>query len=212
MRRKRSKSNQAGAGNSARDQEGGKQTQVGEVRIIAGKWRGRKIPVADSQGLRPTTDRTKETLFNWLIPYLNYETRCLDLFAGSGSLTFEALSRGAKSITSVEKQTGIVKKLKDVSITLGAGDESLSIVNDDFESFLSSCQSTFDLVFLDPPFAMGLLPKALDGLIENQLLAPEAILYVEYETSLKLTTSSEFEELKTKQTKQVVSKLLRFRG
>ncbi|MBE1300573.1 MAG: 16S rRNA (guanine(966)-N(2))-methyltransferase RsmD [Alteromonadaceae bacterium] len=212
MRHNRSKSTKAQTAKPSRDSRTAGQGQVGEVRIIAGKWRGRKIPVADSHGLRPTTDRTKETLFNWLIPYLNVETRCLDLFAGSGSLTFEALSRGAKSVTTIEKQSGIVKKLKDVSATLGVEDKSLSIINDDFESFLSSCQSTFDLVFLDPPFAMGLLPKALDGLVKNQLLAPEAIIYVEYETSLNLIASSEFEEIKTKQTKQVVSKLLRFRG
>ncbi len=188
----------------------------GFIRIISGRWRGRKIPVPDSTGLRPTTDRTKETLFNWLMPYLGSGYRCLDLFAGSGSLGFEALSRYAQLVVMVEKEPAIVKKLKTAAATLASDQEQaaprLDIVEADALSYLSGCRQTFDLVFLDPPFNQGLLVPALQKLVASGCLAKDAVIYAEHEIELEWGLPHGIQELKQKQTKQVASRLLQYTG
>lgn len=187
-----------------------KKNNTGQIRIISGKWRGRKLPVADSQGLRPTTDRTKETLFNWLMPYLHQDMRCLDLFAGSGGLAIEALSRGVAQVTMVEKEKHLVKKLQDIPAMLGVNAQDMKIVHQDAITFLenSGHNQPFDLVFLDPPFGLGLLDKAVSALLKNNWLAKDAIIYVEYEVGLSWALPTELRELKSKSTKQVCSRLL----
>ncbi|XOV80242.1 MAG: 16S rRNA (guanine(966)-N(2))-methyltransferase RsmD [Aestuariibacter sp.] len=187
-----------------------KRNNSGQIRIIAGKWRGRKLPVADSPGLRPTTDRTKETLFNWLMPYLHQEMRCLDLFTGSGGLALEALSRGVAHVTMVEKEPAIVKTLKHIQRTLGCQDPELAIVKQEALRFLaaSAPQQPYDLVFLDPPFGIGLLQPCIESLLANNWLAEDALIYIEHESSLDLSIPTSFTEIKSKNTKQVSYRLL----
>ncbi|TYT27268.1 16S rRNA (guanine(966)-N(2))-methyltransferase RsmD [Luteimonas viscosa] len=129
--------------------------RAGAVRIIGGRWRGTKLPVADLDGLRPTSDRTRETLFNWLQPALA-GARVLDLFAGSGALGFEALSRGAREALLVERDPRLCQTLRASAARLPGG-EAATIVQADATSFLGApLQGRFDIVFVDPPFAAEL--------------------------------------------------------
>ena len=149
----------------------------GKIQIIAGRWRGRKISVANSPGLRPTGSRVRETLFNWLAPYIN-AAHCLDLFAGSGILSFEALSRGAKHCTALDNHHEAIKHLTNNCNLLGS---DLNIVHTDAISYLSqkNLNSPYDLVFVDPPFAGTLYNEACALLEENQWLTASAMIYCE---------------------------------
>ncbi len=155
-----------------------KSSSNGVVRIISGKWRGRKLPVKDLQGLRPTTDRVKETLFNWLAQDV-YQSRCLDVFSGSGSLGFEALSRQAEHVTFLEFNSHAAQQIKDNVATLQV--DNASVVCTDARQFLSNQGQAFDLVFIDPPFRQNLLNEIIDLLEANAWLAPKAVIYVEAE-------------------------------
>ena len=139
----------------------------GEVRIIAGLWRGRKLPVLPSQGLRPTGDRVKETLFNWLMPYI-VDSECLDGFAGSGSLGFEALSRQAAKVTFLELEKAVAQQLSKNIQTLKCADRA-QVVNQNSLHFLNQPQNQphFDVVFLDPPFHFNLAEQAMALLAQN---------------------------------------------
>ena len=149
----------------------------GRLRIVAGKWRSRLLPVADEPGLRPTSERIRETLFNWLTPDI-HGMRCLDLFAGSGALGFEALSRGAASVVFVETAPGAAKTLRVSIGTLDAGDAT--VVQTDAQAFLKSDNpQKFDLVFLDPPFADDLLEDLCRLLAGSGCLAAGARIYLE---------------------------------
>ena len=149
----------------------------GELRVIGGALRGRKWRVADAAGLRPTPDRVRETLFNWLAPHISGR-RVLDLFAGSGALGFEALSRGAATATLVEQDRAAQAVLRDTAARFGLG--GARIEGGDAIAFLrSQPAAAFDLVFLDPPFQSGLLAPALRILYEQQVLAPDGFCYVE---------------------------------
>ena len=131
---------------------------TGEVRIIAGLWRGRKLPVLNAEGLRPTTDRVKETLFNWLMNDIA-GSRCLDCFAGSGSLGLEALSRQAQAVVFLEKFTPAAKQLKQNLSALKT--EKGSVINSDTCQFLAqkNSESAFDVVFIDPPKNLNLINR-----------------------------------------------------
>ena len=136
--------------------------RAGSVRIIGGHWRGTRLPVADLDGLRPTADRVRETLFNWLMPVLP-GARVLDLFAGSGALGFEALSRGAAAATLVERETGPATALREVAARLPGG-EAAEIVRMDAISWLTPAAREgrrYDIAFIDPPFAGGLWKRAI---------------------------------------------------
>lgn len=150
----------------------------GQIRIIGGQWRGRKLPVPDSPGLRPTTDRVRETLFNWLAPYL-VEARCLDCFAGSGALGLEALSRYAAHATLLEKDRQVAQQIQKNLVTLGAN-HAKAIATDTL-TFLAQPGEPHDIVFIDPPFRKGLLDETLSLLEQNGWLAQEALIYVESE-------------------------------
>jgi len=157
-----------------------KPRNASSVRIIAGQWRGRKLGFAsDVQGLRPTPDRTRETLFNWLQGCI-YEARCLDLFAGSGALGFEALSRGAADVTFVEKHSRVVAQLEENSKLLKVNSDTAYVIHADAVCFLQTPQPQYDLIFLDPPFHQGLLPEIVGLLEQYALLAPSGMLYIEY--------------------------------
>ena len=177
-----------------------------QLRIIAGKWRGRKIQFNDSEGLRPSGDRVRETLFNWLQQDIT-NAHILDLFAGSGALGFEALSRGAASVTFVDNHAVVIASLKANAQVLQA--KELQILQGDFASFQSG--KNFDVVFLDPPFKKDLLKKAITHLLQKQLLADGALLYLEYEKKLMLTMPGAFVCLKQKISGEVAYSLWQYR-
>jgi len=190
----------------------------GHCRIIAGKWRGRNIKFDDAEGLRPTTDRIRETLFNWLQPYI-VKSCCLDCFAGSGVLGFEALSRGADEVVFIEQNMKTVKNLKQNAEMLGAS--NASIYHADTLSWLHSVKKNssqeqylnkrFDLVFLDPPFHCELLAKSSATLDSSGCLAEDAIIYVEHATDEKVVFPENWYCLKDKKTGQVAYKLFEHR-
>lgn len=147
------------------------------VRIVAGEWRGRRLRFPDVAGLRPTPDRVRETLFNWLAPGIA-GTRCLDLYAGSGVLGLEALSRGAAAAVLVERDARAMQALRESAVALGAGDR-VRLHEQTAERFLATATGRFDIVFLDPPFDSGALPSAIAALVARDLLAPGARVYLE---------------------------------
>lgn len=149
------------------------------LRIIGGQWRGRKLRFPDGEGLRPTTDRVRETLFNWLQPVIA-GARCLDLFSGSGALGLEALSRGAGEVVFVERNPRAVRALKENLALLQA--EGTEVHQGDSLAYLRSEHKPFDVIFLDPPFRQNLLAPALTLLAEGGLAAPGARIYIEMES------------------------------
>lgn len=155
---------------------------VGQIRIIGGRWRGRKLPVLDLEGLRPTTDRLKETLFNWL-QFECADARVLDAFAGAGSLGLEALSRGAAHAVFVERSAPAAAQLADNLRRLEA--ESISKVHkSDLQSYLKTPQTPYNLVFLDPPFHQDLLAQVIPQLVSANALSADSWVYVESEHPL----------------------------
>lgn len=150
----------------------------GQIRLIGGQWRGRKLPVPDSPGLRPTTDRVRETLFNWLAPSM-IDARCLDCFAGSGALGLEALSRYAARATLLEMERHVARQLQKNLATLKANNGQ--VVNTNTLAFLAQQGTPHDIVFVDPPFRKGLLQETITLLENNSWLADEALIYVESE-------------------------------
>jgi 16S rRNA (guanine966-N2)-methyltransferase len=149
---------------------------AGRLRIIAGRYGGRKLPVPDQPGLRPTGDRIRETLFNWLAPVIE-GSRCLDAFAGTGALGFEAASRGAREVVMLERSDAVAPVLQANVRLLGA--EEVRVERADALGWLSRPGPPFDIVFLDPPFADGLLGPACQLLAANGWLAPGARVYLE---------------------------------
>lgn len=175
----------------------------GSIRIISGQWKGRKLPVLSAEGLRPTTDRTKETLFNWLMPYVK-ERRCLDLFAGSGSLGIEALSRYAKSALFIEKHKAAADLINQNLTLLKVDNKDTKVICGDAHKVIDSLDSQFDLVFLDPPFNQNLLPNIIAKLMQSNLLSKGALIYVETELSFdENALPNEWAMLKQSQTKQM---------
>ena len=150
------------------------------VRIGGGDWRSRLIKFGDSQGLRPTPDRVRQTVFNWLGQDLTGKT-CLDLFAGTAVLGFEALSRNAKSAVIVEKTTAVYKAIIENKATFKA--ENAQVLNIDALTYLAKNQQTFDVIFLDPPYHQGWLEKILPMLMAH--LNTEGVVYAEAEFALQ---------------------------
>lgn len=150
-----------------------------KIRIGGGEWRSRLLRFPDALGLRPTPDRVRETLFNWLGQEL-YGLHCLDLFAGSGALGFEAHSRGAASVTLVEQNPAVHRVLLDNAQQLNA--ERARVLRMDALQYLAGNTQRYDVIFLDPPFGQGWLEKLLPRLKDQ--LAPEGRLYVEAESPL----------------------------
>ncbi|MDS7872048.1 16S rRNA (guanine(966)-N(2))-methyltransferase [Klebsiella pasteurii] len=150
----------------------------GQIRIIGGQWRGRKLPVPESPGLRPTTDRVRETLFNWLAPSI-VDANCLDCFAGSGALGLEALSRYAANATLLEMERGVAQQLQKNLATLKAS--NAKVVNTNTLAFLAQAGAPHNIAFVDPPFRKGLLEETLKLLENNGWLSDEALIYIESE-------------------------------
>ncbi|MBA6294289.1 16S rRNA (guanine(966)-N(2))-methyltransferase RsmD [Colwellia sp. MB3u-70] len=181
-----------------------KSTPKGHIRIIAGQHRGRKLPVLIADGLRPTTDRVKETVFNWLMPYIQ-DANCLDCFAGSGGLGFEAISRGASSAILVELNKSAAQQLNDNKALLKAS--NIRVIQQNALNFLHSNQQAYSLVFIDPPFRKGLAQKAAELLVEKGL-TDEALIYVEMEADDNLQIMpSHWQLLKEKVAGQVIYRL-----
>ncbi len=145
-----------------------------EVRIISGLWRGRKLRFPASPGLRPTLGRARETLFNWLQADIR-DARCLDLYAGSGALGFEALSRGALAVTFVERDRRVSQALTANAERLATS--AATVVNRSAEQFLRRATGPWDVVFFDPPFASGNTDAILAQVLA--LTGPEGLVYVE---------------------------------
>lgn len=149
-----------------------------QLRIIAGLWRGRKLSFPDIEGLRPTGDRIRETLFNWLAPEIQ-GSRCLDLFAGSGALGVEALSRGAATSVMIERDSKAAAQLKANLEILNA--EAGRIINADALSLLQkrNPEAPYHIIFIDPPFQLKLWQAVIDALEAGNWLAENATIYIE---------------------------------
>jgi 16S rRNA (guanine966-N2)-methyltransferase len=189
--------------NSSKARSG--ERRAGRVRIVGGAWRSRRIRVPDRPGLRPTADRVRETLFNWLGQELS-GLACLDLFAGSGALGFEAASRGAARVVLVEADRAALAALAESRTALGAA--QVEIVAGDALAFLARSRERFDVVFLDPPFRQNAVPDLLARLPPR--LAPGARVYVE--GAAPVEAGAPWRELKRARAGQVSYQLLRWEG
>ena len=154
-----------------------------QLRIIAGTWRGRRLEFPPVPGLRPTPDRVRETLFNWLDPVIRGR-HCLDLFAGSGALGIEAASRGAAEVVLVDDHPQVVAALREQLVLLNAS--QVQVVQADIGLYLSGAPRAYEIVFLDPPFREGRLPECIHLLETRGWLAAEAWVYLEAEHGLVL--------------------------
>lgn len=164
--------------NSSRPKQRPRRETPGQLRIIGGEWRGHKLQFADVEGLRPTGDRIRETLFNWLAPEI-IGAHCLDLFAGSGALGLEALSRGASEAVLIEKNSSATHLLKQNCAKVKT--QKASVIQADALQWLTIAapETPFNIVFLDPPFADDLLSHCCDLLHRPGLLASNSLIYVE---------------------------------
>jgi 16S rRNA (guanine966-N2)-methyltransferase len=148
----------------------------GSIRIIGGSLRGSRLPVPDAPGLRPTSDRIRETLFNWLAPVIS-GARALDLYAGTGALGLEALSRGAREVVLVEHDPALADGLKQTIARLKV--DGANVVNGAAERYLAGGSQPFDVVFLDPPYDEALWREAAQALEQGAWLAADARIYLE---------------------------------
>jgi 16S rRNA (guanine966-N2)-methyltransferase len=169
-----------------------------QVRIIAGEWRGRKLPVVSADGLRPTMDRVRETVFNWLMTDIQ-GAAVADLFAGTGAMGIEALSRGAKSALFVESNQQAFKQLENNLSRLGGADIRATVTRGDTLKMLAvQSAQRFDVVFLDPPFDAGVLAEVCQLLKNNHWLSPSALVYLEWRaTDEKPDTPEGWSELRS---------------
>jgi len=155
------------------------------TRIIGGSLRGSKLPFKENRSIRPTEGKTKETLFNWLLNDLEGKT-CLDMFAGTGSLGIEALSRGAKEVVFVEKQKKLADSLKTNLKRLQVYSSSQVLNANAFSIDFDNLPYKFDILFIDPPFRENLIQRSLHFVKSSNLLTPKALIYLECETELEL--------------------------
>jgi 16S rRNA (guanine966-N2)-methyltransferase len=175
--------------------------QKNQVRIIAGLWRGRKINFPDLVGLRPSSDRVRETLFNWLQQEL-IDRHCLDLYAGSGVLGLEALSRGAASVLAVDESREATRSLQKNAETLQA--KNFHCICASVQQALTQLTTKFDLVFIDPPFTKDLVESSCESLERLNLLSKNALVYVEMALSVPMSKfPANWELFREMQTQQV---------
>lgn len=182
--------------------------KTGELRLIAGQWRGRKLPILTSEGLRPTTDRVRETLFNWL-QFDIQGAQIADLFAGSGSLGFEAASRGAQQVTLIEMDKAAARQLSQNVSRLSA--PQINVVQQSALDWLkaeSTQHTKLDIVFIDPPFNKSLVSPTLDALKRGKWLHSDSLVYVESERNLPPEIFNDFDILREKHHGQVSFRLL----
>lgn len=181
--------------------DAGKRDSGGQLRVIGGRWRGRKLSFPDVDGLRPSSDRVRETLFNWLQPIIE-GARCLDLFSGSGALGLEALSRGAAEVVFVDSSPRAVASLRGHLQLLEA--DNGTVVQEDSLAYLRGDHQAFDVVFLDPPFRQGLLEPCCRLLDSGAWVVPGGRVYLEAERELgEPVLPAGWEMLRAKQAGQV---------
>jgi len=177
-----------------------------ELRVIGGVWRGRRLRFPDLPQLRPTPDRVRETLFNWLQPDIS-GSRCLDLYAGSGALGLEALSRGAREVWHVEQHPKACAALAAHHQTLGVAARA-QLFCQDVLAFLATLPATpFDLVFLDPPFASALAAPSCALLQQRGWLAPHGKIYLETARAAPVDVPESWDLLKTQTAGEVCGRL-----
>ncbi len=167
-----------------------KKNHQNQLRIIAGEWRGRKLSFPDHQGLRPTTDRIRETVFNWLQGRL-VGARVLDLFAGSGALGLEAASRGAAEVIMVDNHLPAIESIIAHSQMLKT--LKVQALHMQANQFIEQSDSPFDLIFVDPPFASDLQQTLLPQLLHPKMLKAKALVYVEAPKSVQFTLPTPYE-------------------
>ncbi|MBA2650207.1 MAG: 16S rRNA (guanine(966)-N(2))-methyltransferase RsmD [Legionella sp.] len=170
------------------------------IRIIGGLYKGKKLPFPDIEGLRPTPNRIRETLFNWLMQDIR-GARCLDAFAGSGALGLEAFSRGASYVTFIEQSPLAYANLSKLICDFHS--PHLLLIKADTLHYLQTNPASFDLIFLDPPFSKNLLPECLETIIKHNILVKGGLLYLESPQAFDLD-ESQWGLLKRKQAGQVV--------
>lgn len=173
------------------------------IRIIGGLYRGKKIHFPAVEGLRPTPDRVKETLFNWLMNDIR-DARCLDAFAGSGSLGFEAFSRGASKVVFVEQSLAASTNLQKIITQFNS--PNLKLIKGDARHYLQNCTEQYDLIFLDPPFAQNFLPDCINSIVKSSLLNSGGLIYLETPNEVELDLE-QWKLIKSKRAGQVVSSL-----
>ena len=182
----------------------GKLTQ--QIRIIGGKWRSRKIIFPALTDIRPTSDRVRETLFNWLAPVI-IESYCLDLFAGSGALGFEALSRGASHVVMVDKSPVVIEHLRAMGEQLQA--KQFTLYQGKVPEGVFLPPKAFDIIFLDPPFHHNLIHPSIAWLKKQNLINSDSMVYIEVEAPpAPFTIPEGFKVLKSGKTSQVAYYLM----
>ena len=174
------------------------------IRIIGGLYRGKKLQFPEVEGLRPTPDRVRETLFNWLMNDIK-DARCLDAFAGSGALGFEAFSRGAKEVVFIEQSPHAHQNLQKIVSDFDS--PKLKLIKGDTKLFLQHCKEPFDIIFLDPPYAQNYIPQCLDDIAQNNLLPQGGLVYLESSYSIEINLN-QWRQLKLKQAGQVIYSLI----
>lgn len=184
-----------------------KKQTVSILRIIGGVHRGRKLSFVAESGLRPTGDRVRETLFNWLRDDIS-GARCLDLFAGSGAIGFEALSRGAEHVTFVDSSRKVVQQIADNLALLGL--ENAEVFCSEAIAWLHDNHQAYNVVFLDPPFEKDILAPVITALEETQTLDDGALIYVETRVNTKFPVPGSWSEEKNKISGQVNYRLYRY--
>src|SRR3989339_553833 len=172
-----------------------------QVRIIAGKWRSRKITFPNKIHIRPTTDRIRETVFNWLTPYTQ-NANCLDAFAGSGVLSFESLSRGANHVTMIDYAKENIMAIKNMAEKLNCLDQ-ISLITQDFFAVQNFSFAPFELIFLDPPFHQGWIEKSIQHLEKNNCLKKDSLIYIECEKEKPINLPKNFKCIKEKSTSTI---------
>ena len=162
---------------SSKSKRRGRSADHSQLRIIGGQWRSRKLTFRSAPGLRPTSDRIRETLFNWLQPVI-HGARCADLFSGSGALGLEALSRGAAHCDFIDSSAATLQQTAEHLSTLGAQQHG-SCHHCQASQYLEQVDEPLDIVFIDPPFNQGLILPSCQQLAVTHQLAPEALIYIE---------------------------------
>ena len=177
----------------------------GRLRIIGGRWKRHTLIFTGGPDLRPTPDAVRETLFNWLAPVV-HQARCLDLFAGSGALGFEAASRGAARVVMVDNNRHCCSQLKENRSKLGA--DQVRIYCDDALRWLKNCSDAFDIIFLDPPYQSQLTATSAD-LIDAGQIAPGGLVYVETGTDKPFKVPGPWQEIQRQKAGEVCYQLYR---
>lgn len=169
------------------------------IYIIGGKYRKKKINFPNTPNLRPTTNRIRETLFNWLMHDIR-GAACLDAYAGSGALGLEAISRGANFVTLIENDMLVYQGLKKTITTFS--NEPIKLIREDIEAYLKKTSEEFDIIFMDPPFSQPFPKLCIDFLANNEVLKTGGLMYIEYHSSLEINPKI-WENIKTKRAGQV---------